>query len=336
MITSNLNRREWLKRAAGTRRWPASALTSRAAIAAGSRPRQAAIGNSVYSNYVLSLRPVGYWRLGETNAPTAFDWSGLQNNGIYRGSPAFGQPGAIRNDANTAIGLDGRSYVEIPSRSDFSIGPSGLTVQAWLRPDVLNFPCAPARNTSTGLVKATPGPSSGDFAFTRKTRAAPTESPRTSGMPKAAKEPVLISRNRSSRATWINVVAVYQPPGNNAGVAIYRNGVLKNGPPKPPTLYRSYGVTPRPGGAPVRLGCRDLTSFLRGGLDEVAIYPRCLTAAEILKNYPARHFDPPIRLERSSTNDRLTGKRSISDPKVSRPRPKLDSRRNPLPKAHLV
>ena len=31
----------------------------------------------------------------------------------------------------------------------------------------------------------------------------------------------------------------------------------------------------------MRLGTRDLGSFLTGGLDEVAIYPRKLTAAEV-------------------------------------------------------
>jgi hypothetical protein len=39
------------------------------------------------------------------------------------------------------------------------------------------------------------------------------------------------------------------------------------------------------GTAPVRLGTRDLRSFLTGGLDEVAIYPRRFTAAEVQENY---------------------------------------------------
>src|SRR5205823_722422 len=84
---------------------------------------------------------------------------------------------------------------------------------------------------------------------------------------------------------WVHVVAVYQPPGKGAGVQIYRNGVFKKGPPDKPTLYSSYDVTPTPGTAPVRLGTRDLGSFLTGGLDEAAIYPRCLTGGEILANY---------------------------------------------------
>jgi hypothetical protein len=39
------------------------------------------------------------------------------------------------------------------------------------------------------------------------------------------------------------------------------------------------------GSAPVRLGTRDQGSFLAGGLADVAIYPRVLTAGEILDNF---------------------------------------------------
>ena len=286
MITTDPNRREWLKWA-----WACGAglagmgLTSRAALTAGARPGQAATGNSPYSSYVLSLGPVGYWRLGETSPPTAFDWSGRRHNGAYHGSPAFGQPGAIGNDANTAVALDGRSYVEIPSQKGFSLGASGLTVQAWLRPDLLNFPCAPRAEYIHWLGKGEAGAFEWGLRFYRKDSSRHNRISAYIWNAKGREGAGAYFEEPVTSGKWIAVVAVYQPPGNDAGVAIYRNGVLKNGPPKPPTLYRSYGVTPRPGGAPVRLGCRDLTSFLRGGLDEVAIYPRCLTAVEITKNY---------------------------------------------------
>ena len=84
---------------------------------------------------------------------------------------------------------------------------------------------------------------------------------------------------------WAHIVAVYQPAGKDNGVQIYRNGMFKKGPPDKGTLYSTYDVTPTPGTAPVRLGTRDLGSFLTGGLDEVAIYARCLTGGEILDNY---------------------------------------------------
>jgi hypothetical protein len=69
-------------------------------------------------------------------------------------------------------------------------------------------------------------------------------------------------------------------------VSIYRNGVRQLGPPSSGTLYSTFHISPAHGSAPVRFGARDdLTLTLAGGLDEVAIYPRVLTADEILENY---------------------------------------------------
>jgi hypothetical protein len=285
MSSSVLNRRAWLK-VASRAGLAGLALTSRfGTVGAGDRHSAVPATSSPYSKYLMSLRPIGYWRLGDPMGRTAFDWSGYVNNGVYHGSPAFGEPGAIRRDANTAIGLDGRSYVEVPSQSAFSVGATGLTVQAWLRPDLLTFPCAPKAEYVHWLGKGEAGSFEWGFRFYKKDSSRPNRisayiwnSEGREGAGAYFEDPLVPGK-------WINVVAVYQPPGNNSGVFIYRDGVLRNGPPKSPTLYRSYQVTPRPGAAPVRLGSRDLTSFLRGGLDEVAIYPRCLTAAEILRGY---------------------------------------------------
>jgi hypothetical protein len=83
-------------------------------------------------------------------------------------------------------------------------------------------------------------------------------------------------------------VACYDPGDLTdpaAGVHIYKNGVQRLGPPSPGTLYSHFKIAPRHGSAPVRIGTRDLASFLRGAIDEVAIYPRVLTSDEILENY---------------------------------------------------
>jgi hypothetical protein len=61
--------------------------------------------------------------------------------------------------------------------------------------------------------------------------------------------------------------------------------VHRLGPPSSGTLYRTYGIYPANGTAPLRLGTRDFGSFLTGGLDEVAIYPRVLSPDEVLENY---------------------------------------------------
>src|SRR5712664_2747585 len=83
-----------------------------------------------YSSVVLAKGPIGYWRLGEATGPTAFDASGNGYDGTYFGNPAFGQPGAITNDPDTAIGCNGTNsgdYVEIldPGGAAFSQPTSG-------------------------------------------------------------------------------------------------------------------------------------------------------------------------------------------------------------------
>jgi hypothetical protein len=91
MNASDLTRREWLKLAlAGL---ASVELTNRRAIVAGGRRPAAPVANSAYSQHVISLRPAGYWRLGERNTPTALDSSGFQNSGVYHGAPALGQHG---------------------------------------------------------------------------------------------------------------------------------------------------------------------------------------------------------------------------------------------------
>lgn len=97
---------------------------------------------SAYEKAVLTKRPVAYWRLGDAKGLEVLDQTKNEHNGAVHGTPDFQQPGAIKGDANTAIRLDGkRSYIEIPSHRDFSQPTSGkgLTVEVWVRPDVLEF-----------------------------------------------------------------------------------------------------------------------------------------------------------------------------------------------------
>jgi hypothetical protein len=245
---------------------------------------------SPYAKRVLSLRPVAYWRLGESRLPTAFDWSKHNHNGTYHGPAILGQIGAIKNDPNRAVGLHGKSYVQIPTSDAFSL-KHGLTVEAWMRPDRLDFPGETEDPYVHWLGKGEKGRFQWGFRFYSKRRPDGTLSARPNRISAYAwnadgalgagayfEEPLTAGQ-------WIHVVAVYEPPGKGAGVQIYRDGVFKKGPPSSGTLYSTFGIVPKTGTAPLRLGTRDLQSFLIGGLDEVAIYPRALTAQEIRANY---------------------------------------------------
>jgi hypothetical protein len=109
-------------------------------------------------------------------------------------------------------------------------------VQAWLRPDLLNFPCAPRAEYIHWLGKGDAGAFEWGFRFYKKDSSRPNRlsayiwnSNGGEGAGAHFEEPIVPGR-------WIDVVAVYQHPSSNAGVAIYRDGVLKNGPPSSPTL----------------------------------------------------------------------------------------------------
>src|SRR5262245_34530234 len=118
----------------------AAGLAGLAALGGTTALRAAAAAN--YERAVLAKKPVAYWRLGEAKGPDARDRTGNGHKGSYRGTPTFGERGALQGDPNTAIKLDGKgSYVEIPSHKDFSQPTSGkgLTVEVWVRPDVLSF-----------------------------------------------------------------------------------------------------------------------------------------------------------------------------------------------------
>jgi hypothetical protein len=246
-----------------------------------------------YASTVLAKRPVGYWRLGEATGPTAADLSGKGHDGTYRATPNFGQLGAIAGDPNTALKCDGHLYVEVPSSADFSQPTSGqgLTVETWLRPDLLDFP---GQTDPSGdhyaywLGKGDPGQYEWGFRFYPLSSSRPNRVSAYIWTPGKVEGAGAYFGDVLTAGEWIHVVACYDPGDQNtpgAGVRIYKNGQLR--PPSPGALYSSYQIVPTPGPAPLRLGTRDLRSFLFGALDEVAIYPRVLTAQEVLDNYNA-------------------------------------------------
>jgi hypothetical protein len=255
-----------------------------------------------YSNLVLAKGAVGYWRLGEAVGPVASDASGNGYDGAYLGSPAFGEAGAIVNDPDTAIGLNGTGsgdLVEIPDpdTAAFSQPTSGLglTVEAWMRPDVLTFPGQTSDPYIYWLGKGIPGQFEWALRFYSQDATRPNRISGyiwNPGKPEAGEGAGAYFEDPLVVGEWIHIAVCYEPGDKDtvpaAGVHIYKNGVHRLGPPSPGTLYRTYNVVPVHGNAPLRLGARDnLTFTFSGGLDEVAIYPRVLTADEVMANYNA-------------------------------------------------
>ena len=260
--------------------------------------------SSRYESTVLAKQPVGYWRLGEQVGPTAADASGLGCDGTYFGNPTLNQRGALIDDQDAAIGLNGptsRDYVEIldPVSRAFSQPTSklGLTVEIWIRPDVLTFRGETREQYIHWLGKG--GADQCEWGLRFYSQDSPSRPNRLSAYiwnPDGGEGAGAYFQDTLTPGVWIHVVAVYEPGDQDtdpsAGVHIYKDGVHRLGPPSPGTLYSTFGIGPRHGTMPLRFGTRDAAisgdgslSYLSGGLDEIAIYPRVLTPDEILENY---------------------------------------------------
>ncbi len=263
-------------------------------------------GLSAYEKTVLADHPAGYWRLGETaGATVAVDSSGHKRNGAYHGKPKLGEAGAITFDNNTALGLDGpisKSYVQIPANKVFSVATSGkgLSVEVWMRPDALKFTGEKSKDAKNPYIhwlgKGENGGFEWGFRFYSDT---------------AVDRPNRISayiwnavggegagayfQQKLTKSKWLHIVATYDDPGTpKAQVRIYVDGLPSPHNGSTGTLYTSYQIKPTTGTAPVRLGTRDLASFLTGGLDEAAIYPYVLTPQQISDHWKvgSRKFEP--------------------------------------------
>jgi hypothetical protein len=281
-----LTRREALRLAAGT---GLLGLLGGSFVRAACFPQKEVGQSLAYRDGVLAKGPVGYWRLGEEEGPVAVDETQNGHDGGYFGNPAFGVPGAINSDPNTAVHFYGADYVEIPDSEAFSQPTSGagLTVEAWLRPDLLQFPGETDDPYVYWLGKGAAGEYEWAFRFYSQNSSRPNRISAYLWSPDGNLGAGAYFQDKLIAGAWIHVVACFEPgdASTGAGVHIYKNGLHRLGPPSPGTLYKNYDVVPVHGSSPLRLATRDFGSFLIGAMDEVAIYPRVLSAEEIAENY---------------------------------------------------
>lgn len=280
-----MNQRPWTRRqfllfasAAGV------AVFNRPAI----RTRQA---QSTYRQKVLAKTPVGYWRLGEAQLGTMIDATPNGRHGTIHGTPILGNAGAIVCDTDPAMRFTGdRSYCEVPDHVAFSQPTSGqgLTVEVWLRPNALDF-TGEQDGYIHWLGKGEAGQHEWAFRFYRKNSPRPNRISAYSWNPTGGLGAGAYFQDELVAGEWLHIVATYDPGDKTdplAGVAIYKNGVLRMSPATTAAArYKTYDIVPAHGTAPLRFGTRDLATFLTGALDEIAIYPKVLSAAEILDHY---------------------------------------------------
>lgn len=252
----------------------------------------AAAESSPYAKRVLDKKPAGYWRLGEKDGTSVADASGNGLNGSIVGNVSLGEKGVLDKEKDSAVKFDGgQGFIEIPDHPALSQPTSGqgFTVEAWMRPDVLEFTDG---ETSEGYVhwlgKGEAGRMEWALRFYPKKSSRPNRISAYIFNPGPGLGSGAYVEEHLKPGKWVHIVATFDPGDKTnpkAGVSIYKDGKLALSPAKSPgALYKAYDVMPMHGSVPMRIGTRDKKSFFTGAIDEVAIYPRVLTAREIAEN----------------------------------------------------
>lgn len=231
-----------------------------------------AASTSSYDQLVAGARPVAYFPLdGQTQ-----DLGSGAHTLTYQGAPT--RTSLPNGDA--AMQVDGSGqYAEIADADDLSIPTTGvLTVEAWMRPDALQFPDTEAEGYVHWLGKGTPGAHEYVFRIYNRDSARPNRISAYAYNARGGLGAGSYSQTELRAGEWVHVAAVYDTVNRGADgrgtTRIYVNGQLRD----TDSLGAPYHITPTNGGAALRIGTRDGNSFFRGGLAKVAVYDRDVSA----------------------------------------------------------
>jgi hypothetical protein len=262
-----------------------SAMGERMAAEVG----QPAAPRASYDATVLADKPVAYWAMRSPDVGTEKDLTGHGHQGRY-----FGEPGAAKlPNGHKAADFTGSSqYLEVPDDAALSPATTGvLTLEAWMRPDALQFPHAEGSGYVHWMGKGEPGHQE-YVARMYSTRNEENRPNRISGYlfnASGGKGAGSYFEEKITKGQWIHYVLVINAKATsgdfpNGYTIIYRDGTFKD---KDDLNYHGTVIKPTHGKAPFRVGTRDLTSFFEGAVGKVAIYDKELSEKRIREHYRA-------------------------------------------------
>lgn len=233
-----------------------------------------------YDQLILNDNPVLYLPLsGDDN--TSLIGALIGANGTASGSVgrtvfADGSGAALFN------GVD--QYIEVPDSDSLSVSTTGvLTIEAWLRPDVLQFAKVSSNNYVDWIGKSTPNNS--EYVGRMYSLTSPENRPnRISGYCFNLSGGLGVGSYFQDQVTvgqWIHFMLVINTVNTSASYPTGYTKIYKNGVQRDQDALNGYNIVPQNGTAPFRIGSVELSSYFQGAIAKVAVYNYELTSAQI-------------------------------------------------------
>jgi hypothetical protein len=248
------------------------------------------VGVQRYATAVRADAPATYWRFGEVSGPTASDASGNGHAGSYGGAPSFGVRGALPwDDDDGAVDLNGTSDYVSSTYSPFVNGAT-RTFEGWSK-----------RDTDTTLDMLFGG-SSSDQGAPYLTLGGEFGHP--------ANRVIWAPSGNNGAATWwdnawpgtgqwVHWALVFNQAAHTAELFI--NGQSKG----VKTLATPYSASPGTFNTGIWRALNGAYYGFDGQMDEVAIYERGLTAAQIQAHYALSSYETQTQADAPAAEWRL-------------------------------
>jgi len=233
---------------------------------------------SSYAATVMADAPNAYWRLGETSGTLMVDSTANANNGTYAGGFSLNQPGAIVGDGNAAVSLDGSTGNGRGPNSPTLNLTGAVSVEAWVD-------WSAVATTSQNIINKGDGATAAGTAFHLAYVTGCTGCGLGFYTFKGNTFICACQANAPPAGQWLHLVGTR---ATNGQINFYVNGSLvatnNDGGGALNSVPSGIGVGASGAG----------TATLNGSIDESAIYPAALTAAQVSAHFQASgNANPP-------------------------------------------
>jgi hypothetical protein len=212
------------------------------------------------------------------------DHSGNNHTGTYTGNADK----TTLPNGDTARTFDQNHYITVSDSDALSVSTTGkLTIEAWIRPDVLEF----SKTEGTGYVHwLGKGDTNNQEYLMRMYSYTNSENRpnRISGYAFNAVGGLGVGsyfQDSITAGNWMHVVLAINTLNTSSTYPLGYTKIYRDGVQRDQDSLNSLSIVPENKGAPLRIGTRDFSSFFQGGIGKVAIYNYELTPYQVLAHY---------------------------------------------------